>query len=120
MRLRRWIGSLTDSATTATTVIVGVLVASAIIASLLASQAISAARSRQAVSEAMVRQYAELAAWEFSREARKDVSEALNRTLGFQVHPPRHGNERECDCVARVAIDSWFELAPDGTVIPRS
>src|SRR5918992_5037855 len=82
-------------ALTPTGVVVGVLVASVVVASLLAFQAIAAARSRQAVSDAMLRQYAELAAWEFSREARKQIDGALNHLLSRDAHPE---GRAECDC----------------------
>src|SRR5688500_19382929 len=54
-------------------IVFGVLIASVVVAMLLAFQAITAARSRQAVSEAMLRQYAQLAASEFARIARRDI-----------------------------------------------
>ena len=52
--------------------VVTVLVASMLVACALAWQAVTAARQRQAASDAMLRHYAQLAAWEFAREARRD------------------------------------------------
>lgn len=74
---------------TAATVVMLVLVASVAVAGVLAWHAVTAARQRPAVSEAMLRQYAQLAAWEFSREARKDIGMALMRTLAAGAHPER-------------------------------
>jgi signal transduction histidine kinase len=95
---------------TPTRVIVGVLVASVAVASLLAFQAIAAARSRQAVSDAMLRQYAELAAWEFSREARKQIDGALNHVLARDAHPE---SRSQCDC-ARIDAEYVFQFTDHG------
>ena len=35
----------------------------------------------------MLGQYAELAVWEFSREARRDIEQSLVHTLGSYAHP---------------------------------
>ena len=100
--------------------IVTVLVASMIVAGALAWQAVAAARQRQAVSEAMVRQYAELAAWEFSREARKNIDEALTRTLAAEVHPGRHASGESCDCIPLQGIQQWFEVGSDRAILNRA
>jgi signal transduction histidine kinase len=91
--------------------IVGVLVASAVVASLLAFQAITAARSREAVSNAMLRQYAELAAWEFSREARKQIDSALNHLLARHAHPEGRG---QCDCAQVAPVLYAFQFTDRG------
>jgi hypothetical protein len=92
-------------------VIVGVLVASVVVASLIAFQAIAAARSRQAVSDAMLRQYAELAAWEFSREARKQIDTALNHVLARDAHPE---GRNQCDCAHVEPVEYVFQSTPRG------
>ena len=102
------------------TFVVGVLVASVVVATLLAFQAITAARSRQAVSDAMLRQYAQLAAWEFSRAARRDIDSTLTRTLAGYVHPERHNAKDPCDCGPLNDVEYWFEIGPDGTAVERS
>lgn len=102
------------------TFVVGVLIASVVVATLLAFQAITAARSRQAVSDAMLRQYAQLAAWEFSRAARRDIDAALSRTLAGYVHPARRMTGDQCDCAPIGEVDYWFEIGPDGAVVERS
>src|SRR5688572_29661779 len=102
------------------TFVVGVLIASVVVATMLAFQAITAARSRQAVSDAMLRQYAQLAAWEFSRAARRDIDAALSRTLAGYVHPARRMTGDPCDCAPIGEVDYWFEIGPDGAVVERS
>ena len=102
---------------TPTRVIVGVLVASVVVASLLAFQAITAARSRQAVSDAMLRQYAELAAWEFSREARKQIDTALNHLLGREAHPETRDT---CDCARVDGVDNLFDFTREAGLHVRS
>ena len=92
-------------------VVVAVLVASVVVASLLAFQAIAAARSRQAVSDAMLRQYAELAAWEFSREARKQIDSALNHMLARDAHPENSG---KCDCAHVEPVDHQLDFTGRG------
>ena len=64
---------LSDARPTAASGLVLVLVASLAVAGVLAYQAITAARQRRAVSDAMLRQYAQLAGWEFSRQARRNM-----------------------------------------------
>src|SRR5688500_13593464 len=83
---------------TATTVVMTVLVASVIVAGLLAWQATVAAQQRRAVSDAMVRQYAQLASWEFSREAGKRIDMLVMQTLAARAHPDRRMSGDECDC----------------------
>lgn len=102
---------------TPTRVIVGVLVASVLVASLLAFQAIAAARSRQAVSDAMLRQYAELAAWEFSREARKQIDTALNHVLSREAHPE---NRDACDCARVDRVDHLFDFTQEAGLHVRT
>ena len=102
------------------TFVVGVLIASVVVATMLAFQAISAARSRQAVSDAMLRQYAELAAWEFSRAARKNIDTTLVRTLAGYAHPENRNAKDQCDCGPLSDVDYWFEIGPDGAVVERS
>jgi signal transduction histidine kinase len=101
-------------------VVIGVLAASVVVAVMLAYQAISAARSRQAVSDAMVRQYAQLAAFEFSRVVRRDIDMTLSRTLAAFVHPERRTSDGSCNCAPLTRIDYWFEIGPDGAVVERS
>ena len=98
-------------------VIVGVLVASVAVASLLAFQAVSAARSREAVRQAMVRQYAELAAWEFSRVAREQLDGALSHALSKEAHPD--GREA-CDCGHVEPIEHAFEFTTETGVRGRN
>ena len=102
-----------------TAVVVGVLIASVVVASLLAVQAISAARSRQAVSDAMVRQYAELAAWEFSRGAGKSIDDAVMRTLTAVAHPSQHAQHNDCDCMRPADVEHWFNVTHAGRVVAR-
>ena len=101
------------------TLVVGVLIASVVVATMLAFQAMSAARSRQAVSDAMLRQYAQLAAWEFARAARRDIDTTLTRTLAGYVHP-KNKTFDQCDCGPLRTVDYWFEIGPDGAVVERS
>ena len=98
-------------------VIVGVLVASAIVAALLAFQAVTAARSREAVSNAMLRQYAELAAWEFSRTAREQINTALDNILSKEAHPENRGT---CDCAHLERVDNLFDFTPEKGLRVRS
>jgi signal transduction histidine kinase len=100
--------------------VIGVLIASVVVATMLAFQAITAARSRQAVSDAMLRQYAELAAWEFSRAARKNIDTTLVRTLAGYAHPENRNAKDQCDCGPLTDVDYWFEIGPDGAVVERS
>jgi signal transduction histidine kinase len=102
---------------TPTRVIVGVLVASVAVASLLAFEAISAARSREAVSNAMLRQYAELAAWEFSRAARQQINAALDNILSKEAHPENRGT---CDCARVERVDNLFDFTADVGLHVRS
>jgi len=102
------------------TFVVGVLIASVVVATLLAFQAITAARSRQAVSDAMLRQYAQLAAWEFSRAARRDIDTTLTRTLAGYVHPENRTNKDQCDCGPLSEVEYWFEIGPEGDLVERS
>ena len=96
---------------TPTRVIVGVLVASAVVAALLAFQAVTAARSREAVSNAMLRQYAELAAWEYSRGARQQIDGALNHMLARDAHPE---GRSECDCAHVEPVLHAFQFTDRG------
>ena len=98
-------------------VVVAVLIASVVVAVALGAQAIAAARSRQAVSDAMLRQYAELAAWELSREARKDIDAALVPVLNEVAHPKQH--QGRCNCAEIKADALLFEVTPGGPA-PRS
>jgi signal transduction histidine kinase len=97
--------------------VVGVLIASVLVALMLAFQAISAARSRQAVTDAMLRQYAELAATEFARAARRSIDMSVSRRLTAYVHQRTNG---QCDCAPLTRVDAWFEVAPDGAILDRS
>ena len=101
---------------TPTRVIVGVLVASVVVASLLAFQAITAARSRQAVSDAMLRQYAELAAWEYSRASRREIDSALNHALSREAHPDGRAS---CDCGHVEPIEHLFDFTAENAVRAR-
>ena len=100
--------------------VVTVLVASMVVAGALAWQAVTAARQRQAASEAMLRQYAQLAAWEFAREARKDIDKAISRTLAGHVHPDRKTGADPCDCTPLDGVEHWFEVPLAGTIVDRS
>lgn len=120
MDLRKVVPPAVGGMSTATTVVTAVLIASVIVASVLAWQAVTAARQRRAVSEAMLREYAQLAAWEFSREARKEIETTLTLALTSQVHQGTHSKEGQCDCVGVIAVDSWFEVSPEGVVAGRS
>ena len=93
------------------------LMASLAVAVVLASQAIVAARQRR-VSAAMLRQYAQLATWEFSRQARRDVDEALMHTLFKRAHPQREeqATNSSCDCETLAGVEQWFEVSPDGVI----
>jgi signal transduction histidine kinase/HAMP domain-containing protein len=97
--------------------IVGVLIASALVALVLAFQAFSAARSRQAVTDAMLRQYAELAATEFAREAQRSIDMSISRRLTAYVHPKTNNH---CDCAPLTEVAAWFEVAPDGSILDRT
>ena len=98
-------------------VIVGVLLASAVVAALLAFQAVTAARSREAVSNAMLRQYAELAAWEFSRAARQQINTALDFILSTEAHPENRGS---CDCAPVETVENLFHFTADAGLHVRS
>jgi signal transduction histidine kinase len=109
----RWPGS---DPTGTSSLIVAVLIGSMVVAGVLAAQAIVAARERRAISEAMLRQYAELAAWEFSRQARRDIEQSLVHTLGRYAHPQRsHDGGQNCNCDT-LAVAEWFELTAAGTI----
>jgi signal transduction histidine kinase len=99
-----------------------VLLASIAVASVLAYHAITAARQRRAVSEAMLRQYAQLALWEFSRQARRDLEDGLMHALGSYAHPqrPNAGAASTCDCGLLDDVEQWFEVRPGGDVRVRS
>lgn len=95
-------------------IVVMVLIASVAVASVLAFQAIRAAESRQAVSDAMLRQYAELAAWEFSRGARREIETALMHALSRRAHPESKGR---CECVALDSVEHWFEHTAEAGLV---
>ena len=88
------------------------LMASLAVAIVLASQAIVAARQRRAVSAAMLRQYAQLATWEFSRQARRDIDEAVMHALAKRAHPERqeHASNSSCNCATLTGVEQWFEV----------
>src|SRR5687768_17842636 len=117
--MRQLLRRLSDARPTAASGLVLVLVASLAVAGVLAYQAISAARQRQAVSEAMLRQYAQLAAWEFSREARRETDKALSRALAGHVHAQQKNGADSCDCVPVKDVEHWFELV-SGVIVDRS
>jgi signal transduction histidine kinase len=102
--------------------IVVVLVASMIVTGVLATQAIVAARQRRAISQAMLRQYAQLAAAEFARQARRDVEQALGQSLAGYAHPEhaRHGADASCGCLTVDAVEQWFEVTAGGDVVSRT
>jgi signal transduction histidine kinase len=104
-----------------TPLVIVVLLASMAVATVLATQAIGAARERRAISEAMLRQYAQLAAWEFARQARRDIEQSLTHTLASYAHPKNGGRGGDaCDCEPIAAIDEWFEVTASGVVKTRS
>src|SRR5688572_16196425 len=80
--------------------VIVVLVASMAVAVLLALQAFQAAREREAIGEAMLRQYAQLAAWEYSRLARRDIEQSLGHTLQSRAHPRAQHQKCDCDPIA--------------------
>jgi signal transduction histidine kinase len=100
-----------------TALIILVLIASMAVAVVLARQAIDAGRARRAISDAMLRQYAQLAVWEFSRQARGDVQKSLSHTLQSYAHPD-HGRHAgtTCDCEPFTAVEHWFEITAAGKV----
>ena len=100
--------------------VVAVLVASMLVAGALAWQAVTAARQRQAASDAMLRQYAQLAAWEFAREARKEIDKAISRTLARHIHPEHKAGADPCDCVPLDGVEHWFAVLPGGGIVDRS
>ena len=108
------------TAWSATTVVMLVLVGSVAVATMLASQAMTAAQQRQAVTDSMLREYGRLAAWEFSREASKDIEMSAMRTIAARAHPDRHVSEGECDCEPITAVDEWFEYLPGTGVFSDS
>ncbi len=97
-----------------------VLVASVLVAAVLAWQAMVAGQQRRAVSDAMVRQYAQLAGWEFAREAGKDIEVALTHTLADHAHPERHTAANQCECAAIDDVELWFEMPSDGPLVSTS
>jgi signal transduction histidine kinase len=101
--------------------LVVVLLASLAVAVVLAYQAITAARHGQAVAEAMRRQYAELALWEFSRQARREVDEALMHALASWAHPERatRTGTEGCNCDSAIEAEQWFEVLREGRVSSR-
>jgi signal transduction histidine kinase len=103
-----------------TPLIIIVLLASMAVATVLATQAIVAARERRAISEAMLRQYAQLAAWEFSRQARRDIEQSLTHTLTTYAHPKNVRHADSCDCEPITAPEEWFEITAAGVVKTRS
>jgi signal transduction histidine kinase len=100
--------------------VIGVLIASVAVATMLAFKAISAARSRQAVSDAMLRQYAQLAAWDYARESRKDIDASLSHTLTSYVHSMRHDGDNKCNCAPVTDVESWFEVDANGGIVERA
>ena len=104
-----------------TPLIILTLVASMVVGAVLAAQAIVAARERRAISEAMLRQYAQLAAWEFSRQARRDIEQALNQALAVYAHPERarRGGE-QCGCGLTGAAEEFFEVSGSGEITTKS
>ena len=98
--------------------LVAVLVASLVVGLVLASKAMSASRNRQVLSEAVLRQYGQLAAWEFSRLAERDIEDSLTHTLAAQAHPERnHSPARgECNCQVLTGVHHWIEVPAGGEV----
>ena len=94
--------------------VIVVLVASMGVAAVLALQAIQAARERHAISEATLRQYAQLAAWEYSRVARRDIEQSLSHTLQSRAHP--RAQNQHCDCDPIATPDAWFQVTGTGEV----
>jgi signal transduction histidine kinase len=101
---------------TATTVVMTVLVASVIVGGVLAWQATVSARQRRAVSDAMLHQYAQLAAWEFSREAGQQIDVLVMQTLAAHAHPGSHKTRDECDCPVLADVEHRFQISRDGVV----
>jgi signal transduction histidine kinase len=105
---------------TSTTIVMLVLVGSVAVATALAWQAMEAEQQRLTVSGSMIREYARLAAWEFSRQATKDVELAVMRTIDGRVHPARYDAEDDCDCEPIAGVDAWFELRSGHDVASES
>ena len=61
------------------------------IAAALAYQAQQAARSHRTTAEHVLRDYAGFAAWEFSRLARRDLTDTLGSVLGQALSDCRDG-----------------------------
>src|SRR5262249_37341 len=73
------------------TLVVTLLVTTLGVASALAWQAHQAARSHRQAAERVVHDYAEVAGWEFSRAARRDLDAALDRWLQTIACAPATG-----------------------------
>ena len=103
-------------------ILVAVLIASMLVGVVLASQAITASRQRRAVSEAVLRQYAQLAGWEFSRQAQRDVEDSLNHTLATYAHPERtHAPSRgDCNCQVLEGVEHYIQVPNGGNVTVTS
>ena len=98
--------------------LVAVLVASLFVGIVIASKAMSASKHRQALGQAVLRQYSQLAAWEFSRLAQRDIDDSLTHTLAAQAHPERsHSLARsECNCQVLTGVEHWIEVPTGGEV----
>lgn len=97
---------------TASSVVTLVLVGSVVVTTMLAWQAMKAGEQRQAVIDAMLRDYARLAAYEFIREAGKDIEMSVMRTAALRAHSDRPVNESECGCEPLASVEEWFEYLP--------
>ena len=105
---------------TATSFVMLVLVGSVAVAGVLARQVMTAEQQRRQVTDTMLRDYARLAAWEFSREATRDIEMALMRTLADRVHQARHTGDDSCDCEPIAGVDEWFEVLKPGAAGGRT
>jgi hypothetical protein len=72
------------------------------IAAALAYQAQQAARSHRTTAENVLRDYAGFAAWEFSRTARRDLTETLSSVIGQALSHCRDGGPPD---IARLKAD---------------
>jgi signal transduction histidine kinase len=92
------------------------LLASLAVTVALAKQAIGSSRERAAISAAMLRQYAQLAAWEFAREVRRETEQRLMHTLNTYAHPESgsKGAGKPCNCLEVAAVEHWLEAGARG------
>src|SRR5262245_36214553 len=105
-----------------TSILTAVLIGSLALVAWLGVHAYRAARDRRAVTESMLTEFARLAAWEYSRVARRDLETALEHTVTAAVHPRRAGATADCDCPDGLDVFARFSMprggAPVGDTLP--